>query len=144
VRIQSKRASKQTVTEQWKEWRGEAIFASSSCASESLGRRRSAAHTRLFETLIRDEYVVSGTSIKGETHPEHREHVVPGKVIRDYCLNLFDQGASDREVAVFIRDHLKIIKITKEEARLSQQKMERHDACGLDGWWRCNSAFFGS
>jgi hypothetical protein len=78
------------------------------------GDRR--ADTRLFETLIRDEYVISGTSIKGETHPEHREHVVPRKVIRDCCLNLFDQGASDHDVAVFIRDHLKIIKITKEEA----------------------------
>jgi hypothetical protein len=74
------------------------------------------ADTRLFETLIRDKYVISGTSIEGETHPEHREHVVPRKVIRDYCLNLFDQGASDHEVAVFIRDHLKIIKIMKEEA----------------------------
>jgi hypothetical protein len=78
------------------------------------GDRR--ADTRLFETLIRDEYVISGTSIKGETHPEHRAHVVPRKVIRDCCLNLFDQGASDHDVAVFIRDHLKIIKITKEEA----------------------------
>lgn len=74
------------------------------------------ADTRLFETLIRKEYVISGASIKGEKEPEYLEHVVPRKVIRDHCLNLFDQGRSDHDVAVFIRDHLKIIKITKEEA----------------------------
>lgn len=72
------------------------------------------AHTRLFETLIRDEYIVCGSSAPDAAY---REHVVPLKVIRDHCLTLFAKGMSDDEVAEFVEAHLKIALMTVQEAQ---------------------------
>jgi hypothetical protein len=74
----------------------------------------SRAHTRLFEILIRDEYVVVGSSERGGTY---REHAVPLSLIRDHCFVMFGEGKSDVEVAAFIERHLKIVLITNEEAQ---------------------------
>jgi hypothetical protein len=63
--------------------------------------------------LIRDDYVLYGTSGRGGTY---REHAVPLSVIRDHCLRILDEGGSDDEVAEFIAGHLRIVLITREEA----------------------------
>ena len=76
------------------------------------------------------EYISGkGSSKKGETH---REHAVPCKIIRDHCFTLFRKGAQDTEVALFIKEHLKIVHITKDEC-------DRLDHLGLrytmpEGW----------
>jgi hypothetical protein len=70
------------------------------------------AHSRLFERLIDEGYIVAGTSIKGG---RCREHVVPFKVIRDRCNEYFSQGRRPEDVADFIQTHLKLVRITKEE-----------------------------
>jgi hypothetical protein len=74
----------------------------------------SKAHTRLFETLIRDDYVIHGSSGLGGTY---REHAVPLSLIRDHCLLLLGDGKSDDEVAAFIEEHLRIVLMTKQEAK---------------------------
>jgi len=115
-------------------------FLRTACALRSLWEEGDHnAHTRIFDILIRDEYVDRYESIeyfarkgaftKGETR---REHAVPCKVIRDHCLKMFGQGAQDEEVAQFIKQHLKIVQITKAEC-------ERLDQLGLrftmpNGW----------
>ena len=90
-------------------------------ALHSYWEEGSGAHTRLFETLVPDEYVVSGVSIKGGWY---REHVVPCKVIRDHCFELCAQGASVEDVAAFIQAHLKIVFITPEEAEHLNVRMK--------------------
>ncbi len=77
------------------------------------------AHSRLFETLIPESGLLLGTSVEGSGW---REHVVPCAVIRDRCLQLFDQGKSVEDVAAYIETHLKIVIISREErARLDFQ-----------------------
>jgi len=73
----------------------------------------SGAHTRLFETLVPDEFVIWGTSVRGG---KYREHAVPCSVLRDRCFEMFRAGACIDDVAKFIGDHLKIVLITTEEA----------------------------
>lgn len=70
------------------------------------------AHSRLFETLIPEGGLLLGTSVEG---PGWREHVVPCAVIRDRCLQLFDDGKSIEDVAAYIEAHLKIVVISREE-----------------------------
>ena len=97
------------------------------------------AHTRIFDILIRDKYAYryeseqylsrKGSFTKGETR---REHAVPCKMIRDYCLKMFAEGAKDEDVAQLIKQHLRIVHITKAEC-------DRLDKMGLrftmpDGW----------
>lgn len=50
--------------------------------------------------------------------PCQDEHVVPLAFIRDHCLHLYELGASIRQVAGFIRDHLVIVRMLKEESAL--------------------------
>ena len=78
------------------------------------------AHTRLFETLIPESYVLIGRSSKGDSH---REHVVPCAWIRDRSIELFEQGKSIDEVARFIETHLKVVKISEEERSLLDFEM---------------------
>lgn len=72
--------------------------------------------TRILENvLIPDKYVIAGASIKGRGH---REHVIPRLAIVLRCQEMFiEKGASIEDVAKEIRRLLKIVFITKKEAR---------------------------
>ena len=53
-------------------------------------------------------------------------------MIRDHCLKMFAEGAKDEDVAPFIKQHLRIVHITKAEC-------DRLDKMGLrftmpEGW----------
>lgn len=81
------------------------------CREEGEGR----GHTRFLDRpLVRDEYVLAGTSIRGGSV---REHVVPLLWIYDECERMFVQGASVTEVAALIQANLKIVFISEEERR---------------------------
>ena len=62
--------------------------------------------------LIPDELVEVGRSLAGA---DHREHVVPRKVIWTECKRLFDAEAPDEEVARFLADHIKVVRISRAE-----------------------------
>ncbi len=69
--------------------------------------------TRLLTGLLMpDELVEVGRSIAGA---DHREHVIPRKVIWTECKRLFDVGAPDEEVARFLIGHIKVVRISREE-----------------------------
>lgn len=77
-----------------------------------LWEEKQIAHSRIFETLIPDLYVVSGSSKNGS---DWREHAVPCSVLRDWSYKMFDEGSSVNEVAQFVREHLKIYRISLQE-----------------------------
>lgn len=73
----------------------------------------SGVHSRIFEVLIPDNYVITGESLAGKGY---REHIVPCAFIRDECMKMYGDDAEIKDVAEAIEHHLKIILITKEEA----------------------------
>jgi len=77
-------------------------------------------HSRIFEVLIPDEYVIIGESKKGKTY---REHIVPCCIIRDECVKMFKAGADINSVAEVIEKHVAIIKITFDDANLLDKKL---------------------
>jgi hypothetical protein len=87
--------------------------------------------TRLLDNwLIPDEFVIAGTSKRGGGR---REHVIPRIMIYDQCLEMYERKASIDDVARFIRRHLAIVHISRDEQILLDQ------ALGLktrmpDGW----------
>lgn len=70
-------------------------------------------HSRLFEVLIPDEYIENGSS---GPEASYREHVVPCALIRDECMNMFEQSSSIDEVTNMLDRNLRIVKITTEQA----------------------------
>jgi len=54
----------------------------------------------------------------------YREHVVPRVLIVREAHRMFAEGHSDDEVALYIRDHVKIVEITKEEADRLDRKAD--------------------
>lgn len=92
-------------------------------------------HTRVFEFFIPGDFVPTGLGNKG---PGHREHVVPCKFLLEASLDRFDKGASDEEVAHFIRRFLVIIEIQVDE-RDVLDRSRRQGGLGLketmpEGW----------
>lgn len=78
-----------------------------------MWEEKGSSDTRLLlPPLIPDEYVTVGESIAGR---EHREHVIPRKVICEECHKLFSAGESTEAIAQFIRKHLMIVYISKQE-----------------------------
>lgn len=85
--------------------------------------------TRFFDhPFIHDEYVINGQSHEDATY---REHIVPRVYLRDRCLEMFEYGASIEEVSKAIFLHLRIVKITPEQAK-EINKMFRDSM--PDGW----------
>lgn len=78
-------------------------------------------HSRLFEVLIPDSYIIKGESENGKGR---REHVVPCVVIRDRAYSMFNDGHSIKEVADMIKYNLIIIHITKEEQIMLDVKLK--------------------
>lgn len=83
-----------------------------------LNVRRQAAlgsDSRAFEHFIPDVHVPVG---KGESGTEHREHVIPLKLLRNRCNLMLEAGASVERVAEWLRTFLAIVRITKDQARM--------------------------
>jgi hypothetical protein len=87
-------------------------------------------HSRIFEVLIYDEYVENGQSINGGNY---REHVVPCALIRNECLTMYINGKTIADVVNMIDRHLRIVRITPEEARHMDHGLGLKDKMP-DGW----------
>lgn len=76
-------------------------------------------HSRIFDTLIFDEYINLGESeeLKNTGGSRHREHLVPCAYIRDLAFKMYLAGKQESEVADMIQKCLKIAFITAEEAK---------------------------
>lgn len=84
------------------------------------------SHSRLVDSpLIDDELVTIGRSTSDGT--KRREHVIPCVMIVRACHEMLSREASDEDIAAFIRQHLKIIHVTHEEAR----RLDSVNALGL-------------
>lgn len=98
-----------------------------------MWEEKGSSDTRLLlPPLIPDAFVTVGESVAGK---EHREHVIPRNVICYQCHKMFEEDSSIEAVAKFIRKHLQIVYISKEE----QQKLDRGNQLNLrqrmpDGW----------
>jgi hypothetical protein len=94
----------------------------------SMWEEKGSSDTRLLDSpIVPDELVLVGESLKGK---EHREHVVPRVVICDQCHKIFAGGGSIEEAANYIRQHLKIVLISREE--------QIHvDSAAKMGWRQC-------
>ena len=71
-------------------------------------------HSRLFEILIPDKYIVKGESLSGKGH---REHIVPCALIRNQSYKMFNNGYLIDDVAKMLHNNLIIVYITTEEQK---------------------------
>ena len=98
-----------------------------------MWEEKGSSDTRLLlPPLIPHEFVTVGESVAGT---EHREHVIPRNVICYRCHEMFAAGSSIEAVATFIRRHLQIVHISREE----QQRLDSGKELNLrqrmpDGW----------
>lgn len=76
--------------------------------------RAARVHSRLFDTLIHAPLITLGTSKNGGGHIEH---VVPCVYIRDKAFEMFWDLKTVEDVANMVGRLLRIVHITKEEAR---------------------------
>jgi len=76
--------------------------------------RSAAVHSRLFETLIYNEYIeLNKKEAPDRSYPEH---VVPCAYIRNHAFDMFWAGKTTDDVAAMIGRLLHIAYITKEQA----------------------------
>jgi hypothetical protein len=87
-----------------------------------LWEERGGSDTRLLEALlISDEFTVVGQS-EAYVGKGRREHVVPRRVIIEECHRMLELGDSDDAIALFIRDHLKVVLISEDECERLDRK----------------------
>lgn len=78
--------------------------------------------TRLFlEPLIPEKFVVVGRSKKGA---DRKEHIVPRRVLCIESHKMFESGSTIEDVASFIKKHLKIVLISKDEQEHLDYKLK--------------------
>lgn len=70
-------------------------------------------HSRTFEVIVPDEFVIDGQSINGGSY---REHVVPCATLREGSKAMYERGATIEDVASTLDKYLRIVLITNEEA----------------------------
>ena len=89
-----------------------------------MWEEKGSSDTRLLEEpMLPDELTVVGKS-KAFTGRGRREHVIPRLVVIKHCHEMLEREAqekrtaadTDAEMAKFIREHVKIVLITSEEA----------------------------
>jgi len=77
--------------------------------------RSAAVHSRIFDTLIYNEYIKLNEKAPGRMYPEH---VVPCAYIRNHAFNMFWDDKSKDDVAEMIGRLLRIAYITTEQAKV--------------------------
>jgi hypothetical protein len=88
----------------------------------------------LFDPWLPDRLTTVGRS-KACMGEVYREHVVPRVLIAKAVHEMFARGRSDEQVALYIREHVKIVEITREEAaRLDGKLALNLKTTMLEGW----------
>ena len=81
-----------------------------------MWEEKGSSDTRLLlDPWMPDRLTIMGRS-RACTGKSYREHVVPRAWIANEVHRMFQAGCTDQAVALYIRDHVKIVEITKEEA----------------------------
>ncbi len=92
-----------------------------------LWEEKGSSDTRLLEALfLPDTFTVVGRS-RAYVAPGRREHVVPRVVVVGECHDMLERGEPDAAIAAFIREHVKVVLVSKEEC----ERMDRRDQLGL-------------
>jgi len=92
-----------------------------------LWEEKGSSDTRLIEgLLLPDEFTVVGHS-RAFSGRGRREHVIPRLVVIKEVHDMLERGATDVQIAEFIRAHVKIVMISDEECL----KLDRKDQLGL-------------
>lgn len=78
-------------------------------------RRLASVHSRIFDTLVRKEYIEINKKSADRSYPEH---VVPCAYIRNHAFKMFWDGRTTDEVADMIGRLLRIAYIRKQEAKI--------------------------
>lgn len=76
--------------------------------------RSVAVHSRLFDTLVFNEYITMNRRSKDRSYPEH---VVPCAYIRNLAFNMFWDGKEPADVAKMVERLLRIAYISTEQAK---------------------------
>lgn len=93
-----------------------------------MWEEKEGSDSRLLESMmIPDDLTVVGKSVALIEGRGRREHVVPRLVVVNECHRMLKDGASDAEVAAYIRGHVRIVLITNEE----RLRLDRADQLGL-------------
>lgn len=72
-------------------------------------------HSRFFETLMPDAWIIGGRSKKGGGW---REHIVPCAYLARECINAINNGAKEGDIAALLEKYLRIVHITPAERRV--------------------------
>ena len=81
--------------------------------------RTVSVHSRIFDTLIYDDYIVLNKKAPNRKYPEH---VVPCAYIRNLAFDMYWDGKTIDDVAEMINRLLRIAYITSEEATKIDKK----------------------
>lgn len=101
----------------------------------SLWEEKGGSDTRLLEGFfLPDAYTVVGRS-RAAPLGGRREHVIPRLVIVSECHRMLERGASDAEIAAFLREYVKIVFVSEDERR----RLDLRSELGLrqrmpEGW----------
>jgi len=87
-------------------------------------------HSRIFDTLVPDAWVVEGTSTNGGGW---REHVVPCSYLASACVQKFQGGGTVEQVTELLDRYLKIVHITLEERQHLDFELKLRNRMP-DGW----------
>jgi len=92
-----------------------------------MWEEKGSSDSRLLESMmLPDDLTMVGKSV-ALTGRGRREHVVPRLVIVNECHRMLACGATDAEVAAYIKDHVRIVLVTDEE----RLRLDRVDQMGL-------------
>ena len=100
-----------------------------------LWEEKGSSDTRLLESLfLPDAYTVVGRSIASPVGGR-REHVIPRLMLAEECHRMLDRGATDDELAAFLRDSVKIVIVSDEERRRMDDRAQLRLRQRMpDGW----------
>lgn len=98
--------------------------------------RTTDVHSRLFDTLIYDQYIQRNQRKSTRTY---KEHVVPCAYIRNLAFEMYWNGRSREDVSVMIGRLLCIVYITPDEARIIDSKHK--SSMPVDWNPECDSIF---
>lgn len=90
--------------------------------------RSAAVHSRLFDTLVYNEYIKLNDKAPDRQYPEH---VVPCAYIRNHAFKMFWENKSPDDVAAMIGRVLRIAYIRPEDAKRLDAV---HKSTMPDGW----------
>ena len=97
-----------------------------------------ALHSRIFDTLILDEYIYIGKSeAAAKLKVPYKEHVVPCAYIRNCAFRLYSEEKTVNDVAKMVSKLLKIALIAPDEASLLDKKYR--STMPLDWNWETDS-----